>query len=45
MDAAGRQHNLAGHDHLVVHELDADSPLVFDKNANDGLAGEESDAA
>ena len=42
MDGAGRQHNLAGHDRLqaVVPQLDADSPLVLDKDANDGLAGE-----
>jgi hypothetical protein len=45
MDGAGRQHNLACHDHLVVHELDANNPLVLDEDANDGLAGEKGHAA
>jgi len=44
---AGRQHYLAGHDRLeaLVHDLDADSPLVLDEDANDSLAGEKGDAA
>jgi hypothetical protein len=39
MDGAGRQHYLAGHDRLeaLVYQLDADSPLVLDENANDVL--------
>ena len=46
MDAAGRQHNLAGRDPLpaLVHELDANGPLVLDEDANDGLAGEKGHA-
>ncbi len=36
-----------GHDPLQarVHELNAHSPLVFDEDANDGLAGEQDHAA
>jgi hypothetical protein len=32
---AGQQHYLAGHDRLeaLVHQLDADSPLVLDEDA------------
>ena len=47
MDGAGRQHYLAGHDRLEapVHQLDADSPLVLDEDANDSLAGEKGHAA
>ena len=47
MDAAGGQHNLAGRDPLqaLVHELDANGPLVLDEDANDGLAGEKGHAA
>ena len=35
MDGAGQQHYLAGHDRLeaLVHQLDADSPLVLDEDA------------
>ena len=46
MDAAGRQHNLAGRDPLpaLVHELDANGPLVLDEDANGGLAGEKGHA-
>ena len=42
MDAAGRKHNLAGRDPLqaLVHELDANGPLVLGEDANDGLASE-----
>jgi|SRR6516165_1937302 hypothetical protein len=41
MDAAGRLHNLAGRDppQALVHELDANGPLVLDEDANDGLVG------
>jgi hypothetical protein len=47
MDGAGQQHYLAGHDRLeaLVHQLDADSPLVLDEDANDSLAGEKGHAA
>ena len=47
MDGASRQHDLVGRDPLqaVVHELDANGPLVLDEDANDGLAGEKGDAA
>jgi len=47
MDGAGRQHYLAGHDRLeaLVHQLDAESPLVLDEDANDSLAGEKGHAA
>src|SRR5438876_444724 len=46
MDAAGRQHNLAGCDpKALVHELDANGPLVLNEDANDGLAGEKGHAA
>jgi hypothetical protein len=36
-----------GHDRLeaLVHQLDADSPLVLDEDANDSLAGEKGHAA
>jgi hypothetical protein len=44
---AGRQHYLAGHGRLeaFVHQLDADSPLVLNEDANDSLAGEKGHAA
>jgi hypothetical protein len=47
MDGAGQQHYLAGHDRLeaLVHQLDADSPLVLDEDANESLAGEKGHAA
>ena len=47
MDRAGRQHDLVGHDPLqtVVHELNANGPLVLHDDANDGIAGEKGDAA
>lgn len=47
MDRPGRQHDLAAHNCLeaAIYELDANSPFVFDKNPNDGLAGKKSDAA
>ena len=47
MDGAGQQHYLAGHDRLeaLVHQLDADSPLVLNEDANDTLAGEKGHAA
>src|SRR6516165_112410 len=47
MDGAGQQHYLAGHDRLeaLVNQLDADSPLVLDEDANDSLAGEKGHAA
>jgi len=42
MDGASRQHDLVGRDPLqaVVHELDANGPLVLDQDANDCLPGE-----
>ena len=47
MDAAGRQHNLAGRDPLqaLSTKLDANGSLVLDEDANDGLYGEKSHAA
>ncbi len=47
MDGAGQQHYLAVHDRLeaLVHQLDADSPLVLDEDANDTLAGEKAHAS
>ena len=47
MDGAGRQHYLAGDDRVEAfgHQLDADSPLVLDEDANDSLAGDKGHAA
>jgi hypothetical protein len=40
MNGPSRQHDLAAHNCLeaAIYELDADSPFVFDKNPNHGLA-------
>ena len=47
MDRPGRQHDLAGHDCLeaLAAQLDANGPVIFDKNANDGLPGEKGHSA